>query len=318
MTHDIVFDNNGRKFKLQLLESVKIEKSVENLADVAQIVLPEAVLNSVLNLKDRIGRGTSVTIDLGYDVNNVREFTGFIREIETNDSSMTIQCEDALFLFRKEVPNKVLQTTSTTSIAQYIIDNIDSSFTLVCDYDITFEKFTINNATGFDVLKAIQDQTKANIYFLTDKKELHIHFPFKERGGRVIYSYQRNIEESSLIFESAQDKKFEVIVESVNKAGEVRRITKGTTGGERITIKADDISLADMEKLAEAELVRRNADGFKGEFQGWLLPYCEPTYTAEIRDNDYPDKEGQYYVKSTVVEFSDAGGVRTVELGIKL
>lgn len=118
LDYDISFEHNGRKFKLALLASVEITSDVMVLADSATITLPEAVLNQVLDLKGRLGRGAKVEINLGYDGNLKREFDGFIREIKTNDSSLTIECEDALFLFRKSVKDEILTNTNVSEICQ--------------------------------------------------------------------------------------------------------------------------------------------------------------------------------------------------------
>ena len=50
----------------------------------------------------------------------------------------------------------------------------------------------------------------------------------------------------------------------------------------------------------------------------WLLPYVEPSYKVTIKDDDYPEKKGDYYVIATEVEFSSSGGVRKVMLGRKI
>jgi len=318
LDYDISFEHNGRKFKLALLASVEITSDVMVLADSATITLPEAVLNQVLDLKGRIGRGAKVEINLGYDGNLKREFDGFIREIKTNDSSLTIECEDALFLFRKSVKDEILTNTNVSEICQSLIDQVDPSYTLVCDYDIGYEKFTIHQAEAYDVLKKLQSETKANVYFNTVAKELHVHFPYSEKGGDVKYAFDRNIETSSLEYKKAIDRKIEVVVEKIGKDGEITTVTSGTPGGEKFNIKVGEMKASDIQKIADAELIKRSADKYEGDFDSWLIPICRPTYTAEIRDPDYPEKDGQYYVSSVTTSFSESGGVRKIKLGNKL
>lgn len=319
LNHNILFVHNGKKFKLALLSSVTIEKSVELLSDSATIVLPESVLNRVLDIDSKLGRGAQVDISLGYDENLRNEFTGYIEDITTNDSSLTIKCEDALFLFRDGVPDIELKATSVSKIAQHLIDNIDPEFKLSCDYDLGYEKFVIHQATGYDVLKKLLEETKANIYFDTSSKTLHIHPPFKEKNGEVKYSMQQNIEKSSLEFKKAEDRKAEVTIESIDSKGNIESITRGTTGGDKVTIKVGSMSIQDMEKVAESELSRRSADSYEGSIDTWLIPYVEPTYTAKISDQDYKSKNGSYYVTKVVTQFSESsGGLRTVTIGLKL
>jgi hypothetical protein len=318
MDWNIVFDNHGEKFKLGILAECEIVCSVDNLADSATIVLPEAVMNQVLNIENKINRGTKVLIQLGYDGNLVTEFEGFIQDITTNDSTLKIVCEDALFLFRVGVPDVELKPSSLKKIAQYLIDKIDPSFTLSCDYDIGYEKFVIHQATGFDVLKKLQEETKANIYFDTTNKLLHIHPPYIEKAGIVRYSMQQNIEKSTLEYKKAIDKKVEVTVESTDSKGKVKSITTGTTGGDKITLKVGPMSGADMKKVADATLKKNSFDGYSGSFDGWLIPFVKPTYSAIIEDKDYPYKNGSYYVVGVKTNFSENGGVRTITPGIKL
>lgn len=318
MDWNIVFDNAGTKFKLGILAECEIVCSVDNLADTATIVLPEAVMNEVLNIENKINRGSGVLIELGYDGKLVKEFEGFIQDITTNDSTLKIVCEDALFLFRVGIPDVELKTTSMKQIAQYLVDKIDPSFTVSCDFGISYEKFVINQATGYDVLKKLQEETKANVYFDTTNKVLHIHAPYLEKAGDVRYSMQQNIEKSTLEYKRAIDKKVEVTVESTDSKGKVKSITAGTTGGDKITLKVGPMSDADMQKVADAALSKNNFDGYSGSFDGWLIPFVQPTYSAKIEDKDYPYKDGTYYVISVKTNFSESGGVRTITPGIKL
>ncbi len=310
----------GKKYKLGILSEVEIEESVENLADVATIVLPEAIMNTVLynQLTRLIGRGSEVLIRLGYDGELKDEFTGYVKEVPTNDNTLKIVCEDALFLFRVGVPDVELKPTSLKAIAQYLVDHIDSSFTVSCDYDISYEKFVIHQATGFDVLKKLQDETKGNIYFDTANKVLHIHPPYVEKGGDVVYAMHRNVEESSLEYKLSEDKKIEVTVESTDIKGTVKKVTAGTTGGDTVTLRVGPMDEANMQRIAEAALKKNTYDGYEGDLTGWLVPFCKPTYSAKVIDLDYEFKTGNYYVVGVKTSFSESGGKRTVTLGIKI
>lgn len=317
MDWDVRFYND-KEYQLGMVAEIEIDSSVDNLTDTVTIVLPEAYMNAVFDFQQKISRGTRVVIQLGYDGNLKTEFIGYIQHITTNESTLKIICEDALFLFRKGVKDVELKPTSMPKIAQLIIDQIDRSYILKCDYDIAYEKFVIHQATGFDVLKKLQEETKANIYFNMDKKELHIHPPYVEKGGEVNYSMQHNIERSSLQYKMAIDKRIEVTVESINLEGKVQSYTTGTTGGDKITIKVGSMNAVDAQKVANAELLRKSADSYDGSIDTWLLPMVRPTYSATIKDQDYPHKDGRYYVVGVKTTFSENGGKRTVKLGVKL
>lgn len=315
---NIRFKTEGKIYSLQTVASIDIECSVDNLSDKAVITLPEAFMNQVFNIGNEVKRGSEVIIRAGYDEDLRTEFVGFVEDVVNKDNSLKINCEDALFLFRKSVKDLVLKPTSLPKLAQLLIDQIDSSYKLVCDYNITYEKFVIHQATAYDVLKKLAEETKANIYFNTEKKELHIHPPYIEKGGEAVYSMQRNIENSSLEFKKAIDRKVEVTVEKTNLSGKVEKFTTGTTGGDKITLKVGSVSTVDLKKIANAELIRRSADMYEGSIDTWAIPFVQPTYSVKIKDEDYPEKDGRYYAVGVTTAINESGFKRTIKIGVKL
>jgi len=318
MCFDITFITESKRYKLLTVDEVEINKSVDTLADTAVITLPEYILNRVMEIENYIGRGSQVIIYLGYNGDLKEEFRGWVERLSVNDHSVKIMCEDDLFIFRKSVKNMELKPTNMKKIAQQLTAQIDGGYTVNCDFDISYEKFVIHNATAYDVLNKLAEETKANIWLDTKNKVLHIHPPYLEKGGDVIYSMQRNIESSNLEYKQAIDKKVEVTVESIDKAGKVIQKKVGTSGGDSVTLKVGNISEASLDKIANAELIKRTYDGYDGDFDAWLIPYVEPSWSAKIIDEDYPDKTGKYYVVSVKTSFSSSGGKRTVTLGIKV
>lgn len=315
---DINFKNAEGNWGLGILAECEIEKSTKNLADFATIVLPEADMNKVLNVQKVIKRSDEVTIKLGYDDNLVTEFRGYIKDIVTNDGSLKILCEDAIFLFRVGIKDKRFKPATVKQIAQYVVDQIDSSYTVNCDYDIPYDSFTIYQATGYDVLAKLQEETSADIYFDMSTKTLHIHPAYTRKAGETDYSMQHNIESSSLEFKSAEDRKVEVTVESVGLDGKTINYTTGSTGGEKITKKVGRMSSQAIKIIAETEYKNKMTPGYEGSFDGWLIPYVEPSFTIGIYDDDYPYKDGRYYCESVKTTFSSSGGQRTITPGLKL
>lgn len=318
MNWKITLKNKGISYMLMLISEIEIVKSVENLVDTATITLPETVMNKVLNFEEKIGKGAEIKIELGYNDDLKTEFVGYVQDIIANDSNLKIICEDALFLFRVGVKDKEMKSKSMKDIAEYLVSQIDKTFKVSCNYGIGYEKFVIHQATAYDILKKLQEETKANIYFDTENKVLHIHPAYLEKGGDAVYSMQKNIEKSSLEFKRALDKKVEVTIEKIDLKGKVTSYTTGTSGGDKITMKVGSVKEINLKDIAETALKQNKYDGFYGSIDTWLVPYVQPTYSAHYSDNDYPGKEGIYYVVSTTTTFSDAGGKRVIKFGIKL
>lgn len=315
---DIRFKTESGLWNLGILAECKIEKSQKNLADTAIIILPEAEYNKVLRVQDIIKRGDKTSIRLGYDTTVPIEFEGFVREITTNDSSLQIVCEDALFLFRNGVKDKQFKNTNVRQLAEYIISQIDSSYALDCDYNIPYDKYTIYQATGYDVLAKIQEETEADIFFDMKTMTLHIHPAYTRKTGEADYSMQHNIETSSLEYKSADDRKVEVTIESVGLDGKTISYTTGNAGGEKITRKVGRIGADAVKIMAHNEYKTRMRPGYEGSFDTWLFPYCEPGFTISVDDDDYPYKNGLYYVESVSVSFTESGGKRTITPSLKL
>lgn len=312
----MVYDIQIGNYKLGLLESVEIHKSVDVLADTAVIVVPGVVYNQSLDIEDKVKVGDPVTIQLGYDDKLETEFSGYLQRIDTDDSSLTFNCEDGMFLMRKPVKDKEFKNATVKQIVQYCLSEIGLS-QLDCTYDITYQKFVIKNANAFDVLNKLQDDTKANIYMVDET--LHIHPAYIEKSGDVYYDFARNLESSDLKYRNKDDRKFEVTVEGIGLDGKKKTVIVGTTGGEKRSIKVYNVmDDAALKQRGMEEMKYLSYDGYEGSVTGWLIPYVEPTYSAHIHDKEYEYKTGSYYVVSVTTTFSESGGVRKVELGRKL
>ncbi len=312
----MVYDIQIGNYRLRLLELVEIHKSVDLLTDTAKITIPGVYHNRPLNIDDKVKEGDEVTIKLGYNGQLVTEFEGFLRRIDTDDSRLTFHCEDGIYLTRKSVSDKQFNKVSVKEIVQYCLSEIGME-KLNCTYNITYEKFVIKDANAFDVLKKIQEDTGANIYMNGD--ELNVHPAYVEKGGDVHYDFAKNIEKSDLKYRNSDERKFEVTVEGVGLDGKKKRVTIGTTGGQKRKIHVSSpMSDSELKKRGQEEMKYLFFTGYEGSITSWLIPVVEPTYSAHIHDEEYEFKTGSYYVVSVTTTFSENGGVRKIELGRKL
>lgn len=313
------FDITIGSFRLTTLESVVVTCSVENLADTATITLPGAAYNRALEIESKIKEDDPVCIRFGYDAHLQElpmEFEGYVESIATDDGSIKINCEDEIYKFRRDLKNTVLASVSVKELLEHVLREL-GGFTLSCDYEFKYDKFTIYEATGFDVLKKIQEETRANIYLRGTT--LHVHPQYAETGRTVIYDFAVNIEKSDLKYKDARKRKFIATVEGTDAKGKTVKVTKGTPGGDKFTIKLPGVSdKATLERRAEEELKIRAYSGYEGNFTGWLLPRIEPTDVVELRDADYEYKTGKYYVVAVATTFAAGGGSRKVTIGKKI
>ena len=332
--YTMVFDitvtdiKNRTSYKVAMLDKVEIHKSQELLADTAQITLPSAQYNVPLDIEDKIHRGDGVTIKLGYkETGLVTEFDGWIQRISTDGGNITLYCEDDLYLMRKSIPNKVFKQVKLKTLLEYVVNHCGVALLIDCTYTWTYSKFVINNATGYDVLKKVQDECGADIYIRDNylcvkapgeviKKK--VNEQGKEEEVTTYYDFAKNIEKEDLTYKDAEDKRFEVVVKANMPDGKVKELKFGTTGGDKVEIKCATSDEASMKARAESELKRRSYSGYDGSITTWLIPECEPGCKASIHDADYPKKDGIYYVNSVTTTFDKGGGSRKVGLSFKL
>lgn len=313
------YDITVGSYRLGMVDSVEVKKSVETLSDTAIIVLPSAYINKAIDVESKLKEGDKVSVRFGYGKNLKLEFNGYLNAISTDDGKVTLECEDSVYLFRKEVKDAEHKNITAKSLLQKIAKEVDTTFSVSCDYDFIYEKFIVKDATAWDVLKKVQDETKANIYFKDNV--LHVHPQYSEisNSQAVIFDFSVNVEKSDLKWKRADQRKYLVEVEGVKSDGTRISVTFGKAGGDKRSIKIYGVTDKNsLLKRAKEELATVVYTGFEGNFTGWLVPYCEPAFKIEFRDDEYPEKNGIYYVIATETKFSSSGGERVITIGKKI
>ncbi len=207
-----------------------------------------------------------------------------------------------------------LTEISMKALLEKVVAQVAPSYQVQTEFDFTWKKFVFYYATARDILKKVQDETKANIWF--GGNTLHVQPQYAQASGRtVVFDFARNIESSNLKYRKKEDKKLEVTVKVTNSEGKESKHTAGAPGGKSIQKIVSGVDPDQLKTLAESEYNLWCYDGYEGSFTGWLIPYVEPGDAVRLRDTDYPKKEGVYYVTGTEISFSKEGGKRTVSLG---
>ena len=311
------FDIEVGSYKLGMVEKVEIIRSVEQLADTAVVTLPGAEYNIALDVEQKIHRGDRIVINLGYEeIGMVQEFEGYVQRIGSDNGAITLECEDDLFLFRKSLSDEQLKNVTLASLLQKVVDGVGGGFSIDCSYSWTYEKFVINSATGYDVLRKFQEECGADIYI--QGKTLHVHAPGEKVGNTIYYDFTQNVQDCDLTYRRTEDRRVRVVVKALLPDGKVKEREYGTTGGDKVTVKCASSDDASMKLRGESEHKRLTFDGYDGNIVTWLIPYVKPGDKAVLHDKDYEYKDGSYYVRAVTTEFSSDGGKRTVELGYRL
>ena len=304
-------------YLLGMLDKVEVHRSVELLADTAVITLPAAQYNQTLDVERKLHRGDRVVIRFGYqETGMVEEFSGWLQRVSTDSGNITLYCEDDLFTLRKSVANIIMRKVTLESLLRHVVAACGTVLKVDCSYTWTYDRFVICNATGYDILKKVQEECGADIYIADGT--LHVHPPGEKIGTECLYDMRRNVESENLTYHSADDKKVKVVVKAMMPDGTVKEVEAGSEGGEKVEVKCPTTDEASMKARGELEVKRRAFDGYEGSITTWLVPVCRPADCATLHDADYPYKDGTYFVTSVTTEFSKDGGKRKIDLGFRL
>lgn len=315
MDFEIVIDDT---YRLTVVDSITVNSSVEQLSSSATIVLPSSRYNKVFESYKDIEEGLPIEIRFGYLPDELPlEFSGYIESISTDGDAITLNCEDEIYYFRREIEDKTFADASIKQILEYILLELDNGYTLECDYDFSYDKFTIHTATAYDILKKIRDEARANVYIRDGV--LYVHQQYSRTCQKVVYDFTANVESADLKYKDDTKRKFAVTAEGSDSAGQSVSVTVGRPGGDKATLKIPGVSDKEtLKKLAEEELKTKSYTGYEGSITGWLLPAVKPGDVAVVNDEHFESKNGSYYVVAVETKFSKSGGSRKVTLGKKM
>lgn len=314
MKYDITIGN----YKVESLLSCEVIKDVNSLSDLATITMPGMAYGKTLQVDDKIKRGDKVIISLGYEGYLYKEFEGYVTSI-TNNNQIIVNCEDAMYLTRKEVKSKRYTLTDTTDIIRDVVSQLEGiEVVLGPNVEILkYDTFTIEDATAFEVLKKIKEET--NLHIFMKGNQLHVFLQFTYKTGDVVYDFAKNVENSNLTYSYQADKVVLVEVVGMKKDNTKEVVKVGEEGGDKITVHRYNVTDPEaLKKIGEEELIKWRYDGYEGDIDTWLIPYCTYGFSARLIDPDFPNQTGIYYVKAVKVSFSESGGVRKISPGLKV
>jgi len=303
---------------LQLLDSVEIATSIDNLMDTATIKLPQCVFNNNIEELTTIKKGQKVAISLGYDDELTDEFTGYVRELST-DGEAVVYCSNEVYLFNATMlPNKVFQNPNVKDLLEYVVKNSAPQLGVNCQFDFAYDKFTIDTATGLDVLKLIQDECHCMI-FIKDGN-LNATSPYIQTGDYQTVKYNLGInvmkDGYSLKYKDKSDRKLKVIAKGKGADGKQIEETGGEGGGDTITIDYKGLATSDLlKKQIAAVLEQKSYSGYDGDFQGWYLPIVRKGDAVDLSDPTDSSRNGKYFVNGVLTTCNSGGITRKVSLG---
>ncbi|WP_432221251.1 late control protein [Flavobacterium sp. TMP13] len=313
------------EYVFNAVHGIEITKSVDDLSDTALIKLPSRFKirqNGVQKYtEEAIKVGDKVIITLAYEgIYEGVEFTGFVKKISPK-IPVEIQCEDAMWLLRRNNINISWAKTSIKEIVQEVIKETPIEMSrFMKGQDIPLNKWTVRNANGAQVLESLRKDL-AQTVFIDDEGKLYVGLQqLTNIGETVVYDLNYNLVENNLEFKSANERRIKIKYNYIDpKTNKKESVEFGDMDGEQREYTTSVVSdKKQLEKMANAELAKMKYDGFDGDVVSFLVPFATRGMKAKLIDEEHPNREGNYFIKKVVTSFDTGGARRKVTLGSRL
>jgi len=305
MVAHIVFPANERRkeeISIRKPNSVKIESGWEMLTDTATITMARNVKYfDREKVREVFKKGDKVIIKLGYNGNLHTEFIGYISQVSA-DIPIKIKCEDSMYLLKKHPVNISLKKTHLPTLIKKIVPagwNVD-----VLDANFGASRFP--KTTTAKVLEYIQEEY--NLYsYVKDENTLVVGKIYTDDTEVIDYDFSKNIIDDRLEYKHADDIPIKIEGVSTLSNGDKIEVTVGDEFGEVRRLSYYNITeKVEIKRLAEIDYDRFKIDGFEGSITTIGLPIAKHGYKGNLNSNQYPDRNGIYYIKKVTKVFDDS------------
>ncbi|RZK31036.1 MAG: hypothetical protein EOO63_05165 [Hymenobacter sp.] len=308
---------------LTFVSEVSIESSWQTLTDTCTIRLPrKALVSKARSLPDAIKVGNPVKVRYGYDGDLRTEFAGYVVGVKTGPPA-EIQCQDEMYLLKRKPLTHAWASVSLQTVLEYIRQHSGLSFEIQTLGETDLGKFTINQATGAQVLDSLRKDYGIRCWFRGGV--LIAGDPYQAKGKATVHllTFRQNVVSDDLLYTRAEDIRLKVRAFShvPGKRKGSRHLLKAESGdqldGELRTLHFVGVQQKDLQARADAEIARLRFDGYRGTVTSFGVPAVEHGDVVEIRDPDYPERAGQFSVDKVSKSFGTRGSRRVITLGPK-
>ncbi len=317
MTAHIVFEayKGLQAFAIVRPNAVQVESGYELLTDRATIVLPRNVPDfDKKNVKDVFVKGRPVTIQLGYNGDNVTEFTGYITRVSA-DMPIKIELEDEMYQLKK-LP--VHLSTKSIGLPDFIKKIAPGYQTDVAEWQMPPQRHI--HTTAAKVLDYLKSEYNLFSYF--KGKTLVVGKIYDDDTGEPVRLHLEQNTKSRANDLKYRDKD-EVLIKikavSTLHNGQKIEVEVGDDNGteQRLSYYGIEVK-AELKKAAQRDYEKYKVSGFDGSLTTFGQPYITHGMKVTLESDQYPDRNGTYYVDKTVTEWSNSSGYqRKLKLGKK-
>jgi len=273
------------------------------------IILPAKIRLKYGELKKAIKKGDAVTIDLGYNGNLNRVFTGYVSRVKPT-VPVEIEVEDEMWKLKQILVNDKAKNETVKSFFERVIPyKVDA-------FDIQLPTFVANKITAAQLLSVFKQDYGFCSFFREGKLVIGKQYdPANAREQIVKLKY--NVVSDSLEYAEKDDVRMKVTAISNMSNGSKIEVELGDADGESRTLNFYNLPKAELEKVATEEIERLKYDGYRGDITTFFEPFIRMGDIVELRNDEESDKTGRYWVDGVTYTFGVNGGRQQIKLGPK-
>lgn len=300
---------------LKHINKFEIDENILEMSNTAKLTIPRNYGQlKGKTILEQMKVGDKVTIDAGYDGQLSREFTGYIREIES-DIPLIIHCDDETYPLRQ---TNYVKSYRDATLKQVLTDIIPSSIKFDCP-DVRIGKYQIDNASAFAVLQDLMKHYGLYSSLQESVLKVGLAYEFGEKTETHIYTinapednlYLANVKKNDLKFKRKEDFKVRYKAISNNPNGKKTTVIVGNKekdASERTLNFAGPMTEAQLRERANAVMAKTVYDGYTGDITGFGLPRTHAGDALEIRDSLEPERAGKYLIEKVNITYDESSG----------
>ena len=287
------------------INSCEVSKCVTELSNNATLEIAKEMTYKDKYILDVIKVGDPVTIQLAYDGIFNKEFTGFVRKINT-EAPIKIECDDEFYPFRQ---TNYIKSYAAVTLKKLLTD-LNLGFKIECP-EVQLGKFNIDNASAFNVLEELQKQY--GFYSKIESNTLFVGFAYEWKNNITrnhTYTLGVDTKKNNLEFKTVKDYQIKIRATSNQANGKKLTVEVGSKDKDAAvrTLNIPGKTEAQLRAIANANLAKISFDGYQGSIDGYGMPFTQAGDSLTLINNDYPSRSGTYLIDKVEVKYSESDG----------
>lgn len=307
------------------IASFEISESIDEISNTAKITIPKAYgpLNG-RHILDQFKVGDPVTIEAGYNGEYAREFTGYIREIDS-DVPLTIYCDDQTWPLRQ---NNLVKSYRAVTLQQLLQEILPEGYAIEAPA-VDLGKLVIDNESSYAVLLRLMSDY--GLYSRIQNNHLHVGLAYDYGARSAVHTYiinapaeqvyKGNVKKNELKYKRKSDFKIRFKAIAINGDGTKTEVMVGSRerdASERTLHFIGPMTEAQLKSTAESVMSKLVYDGYTGSIAGFGVPRTHAGDALFIEDRAETCRSGKYLIEKVEITYGEEGFTRKNSLSCKI